>query len=358
MPNLEFIEQIIWFLLIITPIVFIHELGHYWVARRSGVVVDVFSIGFGPELYAWMDKSGTRWCIRALPLGGYVKMRGDENAASMGAQTARHLSGSFAGASLKHRMAIVAAGPIANFLFAIVLFAFIYLAVGKSFIPAVIGEVIPNSAAEQAQLQSGDEVLRIDGRSIRDFDDLRALIFGNPDNELMFEILRDDHIMFIAVKPHAVYSERLDLQYGQLGVRSMQGEFRRLGLSEAVITATSDIFYLCRDMLRGIGRLISGQASKGEIGGPVRIAELSQHAATQGWVSVLMFTAIISVNLGLINLLPIPALDGGHLLFFSIEAILGRPVPDLWQGLLMRGGIVLLLTLMIFVTIFDVLRFF
>lgn len=359
MPDLGGFNQILFFLLVITPIVFIHELGHYWVARRSGVVVDVFSIGFGPELYAWTDKQGTRWRIGALPLGGFVKMRGDQNAASMSSEASRQIEGSFAGASVFRRIAIVAAGPMANFLLGILLFACVYAGAGKAFIPPVIGEVMQEGAAMEAGLREGDKVLAIEGIEIDDFNEMRAIIFENPNRELVFEIDRRGDIFSLPVTLGAGYSQEYGINFGVLGVRSSTaGEFRKLGVGEALYTATADTLNLCAAMLRGIGRLVTGQASSGEIGGPVRIAELSADAAQQGVVAFIIFTALISINLGLINLFPIPALDGGHLVFFLIEAVIGRPLPDGVQDKLNRVGISLLLTLMLVVISLDFVRIF
>ena len=359
MPDLGGFNQILFFLLVITPIVFIHELGHYWVARRSGVIVDVFSIGFGPELYAWTDKQGTRWRIGALPLGGFVKMRGDQNAASTSSAASRQIEGSFSGASVFRRIAIVAAGPLANFLLGILLFTCVYAGAGKALIPPVIGEVMEQGAAIEAGLKEGDKVLAIDGIEIDNFNEIRAIVFENPDHELVFEINRRGNIFKLPVTLNTAYSQEYGIHYGVLGVRSSTaGEFRRLGVGEALHTATADTLNLCAAMLRGIGRLVTGRASGGEIGGPVRIAELSANAAQQGVVAFIIFTALISINLGLINLFPIPALDGGHLVFFLIEAVVGRPLPDGVQEKLNRVGISLLLTLMLVVISLDFVRMF
>ncbi|MGB2508015.1 MAG: RIP metalloprotease RseP [Candidatus Puniceispirillaceae bacterium] len=359
MPELGGFNQILFFLLVITPIVFIHELGHYWAARRAGVVVEVFSIGFGPELYAWVDSHGTRWRIAALPLGGYVKMRGDQNAASIASASARRIEGSFAGAGVFQRIGIVAAGPIANFLLGILLFAGIYMGAGKAFIPPVIGEVMEEGAAIEAGLKEGDKILAIDGVNIDDFNEMRAIIFENPNRELLFEIDRRGDNFTLPVTLKSAYSREYDLHYGVLGVRSSAaGEFRKLGVAEALYTATIDTVNLCAAMLRGIGRLVTGQASSGEIGGPVRIAELSADAAQQGLAAFIIFTALISINLGLINLFPIPALDGGHLVFFLIEAVIGKPLPDGVQDKLNRVGVSLLLSLMVVVISLDIVRKF
>ena len=351
-------DYILAFLAILTPVVFIHEFGHYWVARKSGVVVEVFSIGFGPELFSRVDGHGTRWRVAALPLGGYVKMRGDENAASVPTAGAAAVTGSFAAASVWARMAIVAAGPAANFIFGMMLFAGVYMGVGKAFIPPTIGEVIEGSAAQEASLQTGDRVLFVDGVEIDDFNTLRSIVFENPGRPLVFEVDRFDVPTSVTVTPKTVYSEQLKVDYGQLGVRSAEGEFRRLGLSESAIHAATDTVQMTYMMVRGLARLVTGQANEGEIGGPVRIAEFSADAARQGVVGFLIFMALISINLGLVNLIPIPALDGGHLLFFGIEAVIGRPLPEAFQAVLMRGGIALLLALMVCVTVYDIMRQF
>ena len=359
MADLGFSDLLLGFLLLITPVVYFHELGHYWVARKAGVVVEVFSIGFGPELFGWTAKNGTRWRLSAIPLGGYVKMRGDQNAASIASASARRIEGSFAGAGVFQRIGIVAAGPIANFLLGILLFAGIYVGAGKAFIPPVIGEVMEEGAAIKAGLKEGDKILAIDGVNIDDFNEMRAIIFENPNRELLFEINRRGDNFTLPVTLKSAYSREYDLHYGVLGVRSSAaGEFRKLGVAEALYTATIDTVNLCAAMLRGIGRLVTGQASSGEIGGPVRIAELSADAAQQGLAAFIIFTALISINLGLINLFPIPALDGGHLVFFLIEAVIGKPLPDGVQDKLNRVGVSLLLSLMVVVISLDIVRKF
>ena len=356
MPFLGAFENLLAFLLVLTPVVFFHELGHYWVARRAGVVVDVFSVGFGPELFGWTDKAGTRWKFSAVPLGGYVKMRGDEDAASNASQGAKHMPGSFAGATLARRMAIVAAGPIANFILGIVLFAGVYMAVGKAFVPATVAEALPDTPAAEAGLLPGDQIRSINGRSIRHIGDMLAIIFESPGRTLTFEIERDGRTQLVDITPESIYSEQLGLNIGRLGVRSMPGEFRQLGLFESTQHAVSDSIHMTGMMLHGLARLVSGNAQSGEVGGPVRIAEFSGDAARQGIVSLVIFVALISINLGLVNLLPIPALDGGHLTFFAIEGVMGRPVPEAVQGILMRVGMAFLLSLMLLVTLFDILR--
>ena len=356
MPVISLFENVIAFLAVLTPVVFIHEWGHFWVARKSGVVVDVFSIGFGPSLYSWYDKHGTRWQIASVPLGGYVKMRGDMNPASQASSGAQALPGSLASASLPRRFAIVAAGPIANFLLAIILFAAVYMGSGKAFIPAEVGDVLPESPAATAGLEPGDKILSIGGRTVSGFDDMRGIVLQSPNTPLIFQIERQGQPRAVEVTPEAVYFEPLDTEVGRVGVTSAGGEFRRLGPSEALYYGTVDVYKTGYGMVVGIGRLVTGQSSMNELGGPVRIAEFSGDAARQGIYSFILFTALISLNLGLINLLPVPALDGGHLMMFTCEAVLRRPLPDAVQNILLRAGIFFLLSLMAYVMIFDVIR--
>ena len=356
MPFGGVFENVIAFLAVLMPVVFFHELGHYWVARKSGVIVDVFSIGFGPVLLSWRDKANTTWQIAAIPLGGYVKMRGDMNAASQASKGAQKQDGSFAGASLVQRFLIVLAGPVANFILAIFLFAGVYMVSGKAFIPAQVGSVNDGSAAAISGIEEGDIIRSIDGSKIRDFNDMRSIVMQNAEIALSFEIDRNGRIFTTSITPEGLYVEQLGTTVGRLGITSAGGEFRRLGLTESVFEGSRDVVRTINAMGAGIIKLFSGNASMDELGGPVRIAEFSGDAARQGVISFVMFTALISINLGIVNLLPIPALDGGHLMMFTCEALLGRPLPEALQNVLLRGGVALLLSLMLYVTIFDVIR--
>ena len=358
MPELSAIQLIVGFLLLLTPVVFFHELGHYWVARRAGVVVEVFSVGFGPEIYGWTSqKTGTRWRIAAIPLGGYVRMRGDENEASGPAPDADKVPGSFAGASLGWRSAIVLAGPVANFILGILLFALVYMTVGKVTIPAEIGEVMPETAAAEAGLQPGDLVTDIDGITVRDFSDLRGLVVEAPGRPLEFTILRDGRPVTLTVTPQPRFNEEMQVYIGLLGVKSGSGGTReRLLPGSALVAASSDAFRMSVMILRGLARLGRGEMQAGEVQGPVGIAKISGSALQQGLIPFVLLTAVISINLGLINLLPIPALDGGHLSFFLYEALFRRPIPLIVQGVLLRGGISILLALTVVLVVFDVAR--
>ncbi|MEC8145215.1 MAG: M50 family metallopeptidase [Pseudomonadota bacterium] len=360
MPELSAFQLIVGFLLLLTPVVFFHELGHYWVARRAGVVVEVFSVGFGPEIYGWTSgKTGTRWRIAAIPLGGYVRMRGDENEASGAAPDAEKVPGSFAGASLGWRSAIVLAGPVANFILGILLFALVYMTVGKVTIPAEIGQVMPETAAAEAGLQPGDLVTDIDGITVRDFSDLRGLVVEAPGRPLEFTILRDGRPVTLTVTPQPRFNEEMQVYIGLLGVKSSGAGMReRLLPGSALVTASSDAFRMSVMILRGLARLGRGEMQAGEVQGPVGIAKISGSALQQGLIPFVLLTAVISINLGLINLLPIPALDGGHLSFFLYEALFRRPIPLIVQGILLRGGISILLALTVVLVVFDVARLF
>ena len=358
MPDLNAAQLIIGFLLLLTPVVFFHELGHYWVARRAGVFVEVFSVGFGPEIYGWTSpKSGTRWRIAAIPLGGYVRMRGDESEAGGASEEASDVPGSFASAGLWWRIGIVAAGPIANFILGIVLFAMVYMTAGKIFLPAQIGEVMPDTAAAEAGLQAGDIVTDIDGISVRDFNDMRGLVVESPGRSLAFTIQREDRELTLNVTPTPRYNESMQIYMGVLGVKSAgAGSRERLLPGSALGAATSDAFRMSVMILRGLARLGTGQMQAGEVQGPVGIAKISGSALQQGIIPFILLTAVISINLGLINLLPIPALDGGHLVFFFYEALVGKPLPLELQNLLLRGGIAILMGLMAVLVVFDVAR--
>ncbi len=355
---MDFIISLVGFLLVLTPVVFFHDLGHFWAARRSGVTVEVFSVGFGPEIFGMTDRHGTRWKFSALPLGGYVKMAGDEDEAGTPSADAKTIAGSFQSASLAARAFIVAMWPIANFILGILLIAMIYIGYGKIVTPSVVGEVIADSAAASAGIEPGDRFISIDGRAVSDFSDVRSIIFANPGETIPVSIDRGGRIIDLDITTDVVDDACLGIRYGRLGVISEGQELKSLGLGESISHASVDSFTMAGEMLRGIGRLVSGNANKGEIGGPVKIAELSGQVFSRGVVNVVIFIAVISINLGLVNLLPIPALDGGHLMFFGLEKVMGRPLSPKMQGLIMRIGLSLLLTLIIFLTIFDITSIF
>jgi regulator of sigma E protease len=353
------------FLIILTILVFVHEWGHYFVARRNGVGVEVFAIGFGPELFGWTAKSGTRWKVCAIPLGGYVKMFGDADAASAGAAddsgfTEEQRAKSFHHKSLGARSAIVAAGPIANFAFAILVLAGLYMIEGRPYAPAVIDEVIADSAAERADLRIGDRILVADGNEIHAFSDLSRIVFAHPSEDLVLEIERDGRVIEAVVTPDTVTeTDRFgnEITFGRLGIQSNQMTVEQLDPVSAVLTAGAETWSIAVQTLHAVGEMLIGVRGTDELGGPLRIAEMSGTVAQSGLVMTLWFTAVLSINLGLINLFPVPILDGGHLMFYALEAIRGRPLGERAQEWASMAGLGLVVMLMLFVTWNDLLRF-
>lgn len=358
------VDYVIPFLVILTVLVFVHEMGHYLIARRAGVRVDVFSIGFGRELFGWTARSGTRWKVSAIPLGGYVKMFGDADPASAGGAGLETMSAderavSFHHKSLKARAAIVAAGPVANFLFAILLLASLYAIVGRPYAPPVVDEVVAGSAAERAGVRVGDVFVAADGVRVTRFSDLRRVVFDKPGEPVPMEVERDGQRLSITVIPEAVTEvDRFGTRhtFGRLGVRSNQVSIERLNPLSAVAVATSETWSIVGQTLDAVGQIITGRRGTEELGGPLRIAQMSGDVAQSGWVTTVWFVAMLSINLGLINLFPIPVLDGGHLLFYSLEALRGRPLGERAQEWASMAGLTLVIALMLFVTWNDLVQ--
>jgi regulator of sigma E protease len=357
-------DNLLPFLVILTALVFVHEMGHYLVARWNGVRVEVFSIGFGPELFGWNDRSGTRWRFSAVPLGGYVKMFGDADASSamgegLDVMSADERAVSFHYKRLGQRSAIVAAGPAANFLFAILLLAGIYALVGQRDAPPTISEVIADSAAEDAGLRADDRIVQIGEIEISQFDQLRRIVMQSPGISLEFVVNRDSRLITLDVKPDAIEAEnalgKMET-YGRLGVRGVPGEMVKRDPLTAVWLAVTETWSMTRQTLEAVGQMFVGARGTDELGGPLRIAQLSGTVADAGLVSSIWFTALLSINLGLINLFPIPVLDGGHLVFYLAEAVLGRPLGERIQELAFKVGFTLVIGLMIFVTWNDIVQ--
>lgn len=358
------VDYVIPFLVILTVLVFVHEMGHFLVARRAGVRVDVFSIGFGRELFGWTARSGTRWKISLLPLGGYVKMFGDADPSSAGgenldAMSAEERAVSFHHKSLKARAAIVAAGPVANFLFAIVLLASLYAIAGRPYAPPVVDEVVAGSAAEQAGIRVGDTFVSTDGNAVKRFSDLRRAVFDRPGVPIEMIIDRDGRQLTLTVTPASVTeTDRFGAQhtFGQLGVRSNQVSVEHLDPISAVGVAAAETWSIVGQTLDAVGQIIAGTRGTDELGGPLRIAQMSGDVAQSGWVTTVWFMAMLSINLGLINLFPIPVLDGGHLLFYGVEALRGRPLGERAQEWASMAGLTLVIALMLFVTWNDLIH--
>lgn len=358
------VDYVIPFLVILTVLVFVHEMGHYLIARRAGVRVDVFSVGFGRELFGWTAKSGTRWKFSAIPLGGYVKMFGDADPSSAGgsgleAMSAEERAVSFHHKSLKARAAIVAAGPVANFLFAIVLLAGLYAIVGRPYAPPVVDEVVAGSAAERAGIRVGDVFVSANGSDLSRFSDLRRIVFDKPGEPVPMVIDRDGERIALTVIPQAVTeTDRFGTEhtFGQLGVRSNQVSIERLNPIAAVGVATNETWLIVGQTLDAVGQIVAGTRGTEELGGPLRIAQMSGNVAQSGWVTTIWFMAMLSINLGLINLFPIPILDGGHLLFYGVEALRGRPLGERAQEWASMAGLTLVIGLMLFVTWNDLVQ--
>ena len=349
------------FVLILSLLVFVHELGHYLVARYNGVRVEVFSIGFGPEIFGWTDRSGTRWKVSYVPLGGYVKMFSDLNAASQpDAAAISHMSDADKAVSLFHksvgqRLAVSIAGPVANYLLAILLLTGLYITVGQR-IPAEtakIGHIMDQSAAFKAGLKTGDHVIAINDQPVKTFIDMQAHIKANPDKKLVFRIERAEQQHILDIIPTA--QDTLNGRVGLIGVT--QGtDTHVLPFYQAPMQAVIDVVKISYQTLSSLGRMLTGKQSADGLSGPLGIASLTSQAAQAGITETVWLTALLSISLGFLNLLPVPMLDGGHLLFYCIEAIRGKPVRESIQEVGYKIGFGLIVALMLFSTWNDLTR--
>ena len=349
------------FLFVLTVVVFFHELGHFAVARWNGVRVEAFSIGFGSEIFGFTDRHGTRWKFSWIPLGGYVRFAGDVNAASMPDTDASEESddpGNFHKKPLGARMAVTAAGPVANFILAVIIFALLAFFFGEYARAPRIDEVRPDSAAAQAGLQAGDIVRAIDGVDIESFQDIRAEVLRHPDEQLDFTIERGETLLILPVTPRwETITDPFgnETRAGVLGVvhhSSGAGDLRHVeyGVFGAIGQGVERTYEITRDTLVYVGQMITGRRDADQLGGPIRIAQISGQSAELGWLSLIQLTALLSVSIGLINLFPIPLLDGGHLLYYAIEGLLGRPMAQRYQEAGFKIGFAVVLALMVFVT--------
>ena len=353
------------FVFVLSVIVFFHELGHFLVARWCGVRVLVFSIGFGPELLGFNDRHGTRWKFSAIPLGGYVKFFGDENAASVpDHQAASQMSEaekreSFVFKPVGQRAAIVVAGPLANFILAIVIFAAVFTFYGHQATPARVDAVQPGSAAQAAGFQQGDRIIAINGRKIDTFLDMQRFVSTAADQELAFDVERGGAIIKLRATPKM--TEHKD-NFGNTHRRGLLGIS---GLPEPPVpvdpfTATKlgakETWFVVERTLAYLGGVIVGRESADQLGGPIRIAQVAGQVATIGFIPILNLAALLSVSIGLLNLFPVPLLDGGHLLFYAIEALRGRPLSERAQEYGFRFGLAVVLLLMVFATYNDVVQ--
>ena len=358
---------IIPFMVLILVVVFIHEYGHYYFARRYGVGVTDFSIGFGKELFGWNDKSGTRWKICWIPLGGYVKFFGDRNVFSQADQeellkkyNKEDQDKLFVTKPLYQRALIVAGGPVANFILAIFIFLFIYMFVGKDFTPAIIDEVQKDSPAEIAGMKKNDIIVEIDNIKVESILDVSKLIAMSTSEFIDFKVSRYEKEILLKVKPNLVESEdnlgnKINKRMIGIMLSPYNNEIKhvKLGPVKALVHSLNEVYFVTTSSLKYIGSMLIGAGDSSQLGGPIRIAKISGQVAEFGIIPFISMMAYISISLGLINLFPIPLLDGGHLMFYAFEKILGRPLSQKTQEGFFRIGMFLLLCLMFFATFND-----
>lgn len=363
------VGYVIPFLFVLTIVVFFHELGHFLMARWCGVTVKVFSVGFGPELLGFNDRKGTRWKLSAIPLGGYVKFLGDEDEAgrpdrqAIASMSQEERQGSFAGKGVGARAAIVAAGPGANFILAILIFTAIFSLYGRQVTAPRVDTVVAGSPAERAGFQQGDLIVSIDGRPIETFSDIQRIVGVSSDTALEVVVERGGGTTTLTATPE--YREVTDNfgnkhRVGMLGIqRSTTAEnvtTETYTLPGAFAAAVSETWFVTERSLSYLFGVITGRESADQLGGPIRVAEVSGQVATLGLVALINLAAILSISIGLINLFPVPMLDGGHLMFFAFEAIRGRPLSERAQDIGFRIGFAAVVALMIFATWNDIIH--
>ena len=361
------LSYILPFIILILIVVFIHEYGHYYFAKKFGVGVTDFSIGFGKEIFGWNDKSGTRWKICWIPLGGYVKFFGDRNVYSQADHkeilekySEEDQKKLFTLKPLYQRSLIVFGGPLANFLLALVIFFSIYTFVGKDFTPAVINEVQKDSPAMSGGLKQNDIILEIDGNKVESIMDVSKFITMSTDEIIDFKVKRSYDELILKVKPNIVPGEdnlgnKLNKRIVGIKLGAYNNEINhvKLGPTQAIYYAAHEVYFVGISSLKYIGAMIFGKADTSQLGGPIRIAKISGQVAEFGVLAFISMMAYISISLGLVNLFPIPMLDGGHLMFYAFEKVLGRPLSQKTQEGFFRIGIFLLISLMFFTTFND-----
>ena len=355
------------FIVLLTVVVFIHEYGHYYFAKKYGVGVTDFSIGFGKEIFGWNDKSGTRWKICWIPLGGYVKFFGDRNVFSQAEQqeiinkySEEDRKKLFILKPIYQRALIVAAGPLANFVLAIFIFIMINLFVGKDLTPALIEEVQKDSPAYIAGMKKNDKIIYIDNNKVESILEVSTYINASTAEKIEFIVLRNDQEISLLIKPNLIKSKD---SFGNLvnkrmigiKLRPLNNEFNRqpLNLTNSIYYSVKETWFVTSASLKYLGKIIAGSGDSSQLGGPIRIAKVTGQVAEYGIVPFLSIMAYISISLGLINLFPIPMLDGGHLMFYLIEKIIGRPLRQKTQEGFFRIGLFLLFSLMFFATFND-----
>jgi regulator of sigma E protease len=365
----DVLRYLVPFVFVLSIVVFFHELGHFLIARLCGVRILAFSIGFGPEIVGFHDRHGTRWKIAVIPLGGYVKFFGDESAAStpdkaqISAMDEAERAESFIFQPVAKRAAIVAAGPIANFLLAIVIFSGIFMLFGMQTMSPRVDDVQPDSPAAAAGFQPGDMVLSIDGQKIDSFADMQRIVSDSAGDRLNIKVERAGKEVDLKATPEL--REEKDIfgnvhRIGLLGIRRSPApgdvKYQPVSPPQAVWLGAQETWFVVDKTLNYIGKVIIGRESANQLGGPIRIAQMSGQVASVSLVALIHMAAVLSVSIGLLNLFPIPLLDGGHLLFYAIEALRGRPLSERAQEVGFRIGFAIVLMLMIFATFNDIVH--
>ena len=360
---------LVWFLILLTIIVFVHEMGHYLIARLNGVRVEVFSIGFGRELFGVNDSLGTRWKICLVPLGGYVKFFGDANLSSnlpsdkLDQLSSEEIKQTFNNKTLKQKASIVVAGPLSNFIFTIIIFFSLYMFMGVpsevKYLP-VINSIVEDTAADKAGFKKDDVIIMADNNIVNNFNDIRSLISSKPLQDINFVILRDGKKINIIAKPDKVEitsKDEVKTIIGRMGFSAKSVVYyEKIGFINSFIKSLQDTYTYTVKTFEGISDIIVGKRSASELGGPIMIATVASEAANNGLASYLFIMAIISINLGLINLFPIPLLDGGHLLLYGIQAVTRSNINNVLLKYYYAIGMFILLALMIFVNYNDLIK--
>ncbi|AIL64833.1 Metalloprotease mmpA [Rickettsiales bacterium Ac37b] len=366
---IDLFNNIAAFLIVLTIIVFVHEFGHYFIARLSGIKIEDFSIGFGKELFGWYDKNGTRWKVCCIPIGGYVKMFGDANYASnpdqdkLSSLNHQELKQSFYTQSLKVKSAVVAAGPIANFILAIVILSVFFWWYGAPYVSNQVSYIDPKSRAEEADIKVGDIITAIDGKTVKDFSEIERIVSISPEIELQLSINRMNQVIIKTVKPEkymATDDYGHKIKVGRLGIGANIIEHAKYNMLQSINMAFKTTINISYITLKTLGQMIVGKRSIDELGGPIRIAKYSGESMKKGMKMLLWFVAILSINLGLINIMPIPIpipmLDGGHLMHYLVEAILGKNASEIFQRYSTKIGLVIIIMIFILSTFNDLIQ--
>ena len=341
------------FFLVLTPLVFIHELGHYFAAIKSGVKVEAFSIGFGPELIGFNDKRNTRWKFSLIPLGGYVKMKGELVNTSDDLEKNKNDKGAFLNVSVFSRIFIVVSGPIANLVLGLLLITSIYVFNGRYFTPPIVDEVIVSQPAMVAGMISGDKIISINELEIDEFSDIKNIVENNPQKLLKFKVLRSNSLISLNITPTNYLDPNINKNIGRIGIKASSATLKKLSILKACELGFYDSIQMTLEWLKGLKLLFTFNVEKKDILGPIGIAKISGSSLDKGLFSVIFLMAVLSINLGLINLLPIPALDGGYIVLFIYELIFKKPLSSSIQIFLFKFGFIFLISLMILVTAFD-----